>query len=292
MRSHTVIGIVGKSILLPCQLNLSISVDLETLKLFWTNANNQVVYVFYYGEENNSQQLPFYRNRTQMFLDQLSSGIFSLLLNDLKTDDDQKTFYLFHQQDDKNGRTLIQNKKMCITDLKVAKRFQTPVVKVNYEDRKAECSSTGGYPEPTLTWTNQNGLMDQDVTQIIRNPSGTFNISSTVNITENQTVMCVIYNPTLKETLRSTQQTMPDSNPSNNLSVIGAVIGAVIGTVIFGALIVFYLRRHKLFCFSQAELNPPQQQTEMEELNPPTVTVRAQTPPLVMKTLNCVDGVF
>ncbi|KAJ8002242.1 hypothetical protein DPEC_G00177870 [Dallia pectoralis] len=107
--------------------------------------------------------------------------------------------------------------------------------------------------------------MDQGVTQITRNPSGTFNISSTVNITEKQTVMCVIYNPTLNETLRSTQQTRPDSNPSNYLYVIGPVIGAVI----IGAFTVFYLRRHKLFCCSQAEPNPPQQQTEMEELNPP-----------------------
>ncbi|KAJ8004581.1 hypothetical protein DPEC_G00137760, partial [Dallia pectoralis] len=198
----------------------------------------------------------------------LSSGNFSLLLQELKTGDDQTTFYLFHQQDDKKGHTIIQNKKMCLFPSYSVESFQKPVVTMNYEDRKAECSSTGGYPEPTLTWTNQNGLMDQGVTQIIRNPSGTFNISSTVNITENQTVMCVIYNPTLNETLRSTQQTMSDSNPSNNLYVIAAVIGPVIGTVIVGALIVFYFRR-KWCCCSQAELNPPELQAELEGLNPP-----------------------
>ncbi|KAJ8002240.1 hypothetical protein DPEC_G00177850, partial [Dallia pectoralis] len=113
MRSHPIIGTVGKSIMLPCQLNSSIPVDLPTLKLYWTAEPMKNVHAFYNGDENNSHQLPFYRNRTQMFLDQISSGNFSLLLKELKTDDDQKTFYLFHQQDDKNGHIIIQNKKLC-----------------------------------------------------------------------------------------------------------------------------------------------------------------------------------
>ncbi|XP_034144576.1 butyrophilin subfamily 1 member A1-like [Esox lucius] len=163
-----------------------------------------------------------YRSRTQIFLDQLPSGNFSLLLKDLKVDDDQKTFFLFHHQDDKNGRTVIQDKKLCITNVKVARGFQTPVVMINYEDRKAECSSTGGYPEPTLTWTHQNGFLDQDIPQIIRDPeSGTFNISSTVNITENQILTCSIFNPTLNETLNTTQTTTYQSNRNGSYNVNG-----------------------------------------------------------------------
>ncbi|KAJ8002241.1 hypothetical protein DPEC_G00177860, partial [Dallia pectoralis] len=124
MSSHPIIGRVGKSILLPCQLNSSITVDLQTLIFYWTaEPYNQVVHGFYNGKENNSYQDPFYRNRTQMFLDQISSGNFSFLLKDLKTNDDQKTFHLLYKQDDKDGQTIEQKKNVCSTDVKVAKSF-------------------------------------------------------------------------------------------------------------------------------------------------------------------------
>lgn len=89
-----------------------------------------------------------------------------------------------------------------------AESYHKPIVTVNYEEWKAECTSQGGYPKPRLTWTNQNGLLDPEVPQIVQDAgSGTLNISSTVNITENQTVTCAIFNPTLKETLNTTRST-------------------------------------------------------------------------------------
>uniref|UniRef100_A0A3P9A6F4 Ig-like domain-containing protein n=1 Tax=Esox lucius TaxID=8010 RepID=A0A3P9A6F4_ESOLU len=240
MSSHPIIGIVGKSILLPCKLNSSTPIDLQTLILHWiSKPNDQVVHAFNKGREDNSHQDVTYRNRTQIFQDQLPSGNFSLLLKDLKVDDDQKTFFLYHHQEDQSGNTVIQNNKLCLTNVKVAKSFQTPVVMINYEDRKAECSSTGGYPEPTLTWTDQNGFLDQDIPQIIRDPErGTFNISSTVNITENLILTCSIFNPTLNETLNTTQTTTQNTNPSNNVS--GIVIGFAIGALLFVVCIVAY----------------------------------------------------
>uniref|UniRef100_A0A3P8YGA3 Ig-like domain-containing protein n=1 Tax=Esox lucius TaxID=8010 RepID=A0A3P8YGA3_ESOLU len=240
MSSHPIIGIVGKSILLPCKLNSSTPIDLQTLILHWiSKPNDQVVHAFNKGREDNSHQDVTYRNRTQIFQDQLPSGNFSLLLKDLKVDDDQTAFFLFHRQEYKSGHEIIQDKKLCLTNVKVAKSFQTPVVMINYEDRKAECSSTGGYPEPTLTWTDQNSVLDQDIPQIIRVPeSGTFNISSTVNITENQILTCAIFNPTLNETLITTQTTTQNTNPSNNVS--GIVIGFAIGALLFVVCIVAY----------------------------------------------------
>lgn len=127
MSSHLIIGILGKSIMLPCSLNSSAPVVPASLTLYWTarlkhQKEDQVVHALYNGKENNDPQFPFYRNRTQIFKDQLSSGNFSLLLKDLRVEDDLTTFFLFYHQEDGNYNTLNQNKEMCLTTVKVASK--------------------------------------------------------------------------------------------------------------------------------------------------------------------------
>ncbi|XP_029568193.1 butyrophilin-like protein 10 [Salmo trutta] len=236
---HHIIGILGESILLPCSLNSSAPVVPARLKFYWTVNETILAHVFYDGKENNDPQDSFYKNRTEIFTDLLSSRNFSLLLKDLRVKDDLTTFFVFYRQEDENSNELIQKKKMCSTILRVAKSFQKPVVTVNYEDRKAECTSRGGYPEPRLTWTNQNGLLDHEDPQITQDSgSGTVNIYSTVNITENQMVTCTIFNPTLKETLNTTKSTS-EVQEGFTPSIIGVTV-PIITVLILICFGVFY----------------------------------------------------
>eukprot|EP00063_Salmo_salar_P050935 XP_014025770.1 PREDICTED: ICOS ligand-like isoform X2 [Salmo salar] len=235
---HHIIGILGESILLPCSLNSSPPVVPARLKFYWTVNETQLAHGFYDGKENNDPQDSFYKNRTEIFTDLLSSRNFSLLLKDLRVKDDLTTFFVFYRQEDENSNKLLQKKKMCSTILRVAKSFQKPVVTVNYEDRKAECTSRGGYPEPRLTWTNQNGLLDHEDPQITQDSgSGTVNIYSTVNITENQMVTCTIFNPTLKETLNTTKSTS-EVQKGFTPAIIGGII--TIFVICLGGIFIVY----------------------------------------------------
>ncbi|XP_014019447.1 CD276 antigen homolog isoform X2 [Salmo salar] len=269
MSSHLIIGILGKSIMLPCSLNSSAPVVPASLTLYWTarlkhQKEDQVVHALYNGKENNDPQFPFYRNRTQIFKDQLSSGNFSLLLKDLRVEDDLTTFFLFYHQEDGNYNTLNQNKEMCLTTVKVAKSYHKPIVTVNYEEWKAECTSQGGYPKPRLTWTNQNGLLDPEVPQIVQDPgSGTMNISSTVNITENQTVTCAIFNPTLKETLNTTRSTGEEQVGLS--SGIKAGIGVVAVAVIGSALVFVCWKSESCNCYLSSQLSFMSQRNLLNE---------------------------
>eukprot|EP00063_Salmo_salar_P050934 XP_014025769.1 PREDICTED: butyrophilin subfamily 1 member A1-like isoform X1 [Salmo salar] len=240
---HHIIGILGESILLPCSLNSSPPVVPARLKFYWTVNETQLAHGFYDGKENNDPQDSFYKNRTEIFTDLLSSRNFSLLLKDLRVKDDLTTFFVFYRQEDENSNKLLQKKKMCSTILRVAKSFQKPVVTVNYEDRKAECTSRGGYPEPRLTWTNQNGLLDHEDPQITQDSgSGTVNIYSTVNITENQMVTCTIFNPTLKETLNTTKSTSEEqvclsSRLATWIGVVLVMVVVIIMVVVVAVLV-------------------------------------------------------
>ncbi|XP_071225047.1 uncharacterized protein [Salvelinus alpinus] len=128
-------------------------------------------------------------------------------------------------------------------------RFPTPSVTVNKTNMNTTCSTQGGYPQPVVTWTIQDVLLAQNRTldpwevQTKRQPdpeSGLYTVWSQVNIRENQTVTCHIFNPVLRETVSNT--TIVNSNQSINTDPAGDVqegFSLIIIVVITTVLILF-----------------------------------------------------
>lgn len=65
------------------------------------------------------------------------------------------------------------------------------------------CSTHGGFPEYQVTWRTHNRTLEpqEAVNKTTQDPgTGTYNISSRVNVTEGQNITCSIYNTILNET--------------------------------------------------------------------------------------------
>ncbi|KAJ8004583.1 hypothetical protein DPEC_G00137780 [Dallia pectoralis] len=249
-------ALVGEPVLLICELpELATPINTAETRIIWQDGTDKVLHAIDKGQEAFQHQDPWYKNRTTFDLDHLASGNLSLLLNPVNVGDDQMTLTVIRISD--------ISEKVCQCRVYVAARYQKPTV--THINSTVECHTQGGFPSGQVTWMTNNGPLDPaeaDNRDSQHPETKTYNISSRVNGTGSQNMTCSIHNPVLNETQRTTIDlrpvpNLPDSNPSNNLSVLGAVIGAVI----VGVLIVFYFRRYKLFCFSQAEPNPPELQS-------------------------------
>ncbi|KAM9390571.1 CD276 antigen homolog [Salvelinus alpinus] len=224
-----VTGIRGESVLLSCDLNSSTAIDTSRLRFYWQDKSGKVLYSFNKGEENQHQD-NLYTNRTKAFGSEMSSGNISIKLSQVTLEDEQNVYWAFPTLFDENDKHIIELIKVCRATLLVAARFPTPSVTVNKTNMNATCSTQGGYPQPVVTWTIQDVLLAQNRTldpwevQTKRQPdpeSGLYTVWSQVNIRENQTVTCHIFNPVLRETVSNT--TIVNSNQSINTDPAGDV---------------------------------------------------------------------
>ncbi|XP_038839702.1 butyrophilin-like protein 10 isoform X1 [Salvelinus namaycush] len=250
-------GIIGESVLLSCDLNSSTAIDPSRLRFHWQDKSEKVLYSFNKGEENRHQD-NLYTNRTKAFGSEMSSGNISIKLSQVTLEDKQNIYWAFATLFGKNDKHI----RVCHTTLHVAARFPSPSVTVNKTNMNATCSTQGGYPQPVVTWTIQDVLLAQNRTldpwevQTKRQPdpeSGLYTVWSQVNIRENQTVTCHIFNPVLRETVSNT--TIVSSNQSINTDPTGEVqerfspgiIGGII-TICFVICLVGIFIAYKKCC--------------------------------------------
>uniref|UniRef100_A0A8C7V278 CD80-like immunoglobulin C2-set domain-containing protein n=1 Tax=Oncorhynchus mykiss TaxID=8022 RepID=A0A8C7V278_ONCMY len=208
-----VTGIIGESVLLPCDLNLSINP--ARLRFHWQDHSDVVLYSFNNRVEQEYQN-ELYTNRTNAFQVEMSSGNISIELKQVTPQDNQKTYWAFALLFDRNDQP-IHFTKVCQTTLLVAARFPTPKLTVKYKVMNAMCLTQGGYPKPKVTWTiqdlsqPQNGTLEprEVQTNFTLDPeSGLYTVWSQVNFTENyidnHSVTCQVFNPVLRETVSNT----------------------------------------------------------------------------------------
>ncbi|XP_029501411.1 butyrophilin-like protein 10 [Oncorhynchus nerka] len=210
---NEVTGIIGESVLLSCDLKSSTAIDTARLRFHWQDKSERVLYSFNKGEENQHQD-SFYTNRTKAFVSEMSSGNISIKLSQVTLEDNRNVYSAFATLFGENDKHI----HTCPTTLLVAARFPTPSVTVNKTNMNATCSTQGGYPQPMVTWTIQDrGNLTLDPWEVQTNitldsESGLYSVWSQVNITENQTVTCHIFNPVLRETVSNTTIVSPSIN--------------------------------------------------------------------------------
>ncbi|XP_064832121.1 T-lymphocyte activation antigen CD80-like [Oncorhynchus masou masou] len=248
---HLVTGIIGESVLLPCDLNLSINP--ARLRFHWQDHSDVVLYSFNARVEQEYQNT-LYTNRTHAFQVEMSSGNISIELRQVTPQDNQKTYWAFALLPDRNDQP-IHFTKVCQTTLLVAARFPTPKLTVKYKVMNAMCLTQGGYPKPKVTWTIQdlsqprNGTLELREVQTIftRDPeSGLYTVWSQVNFTENYTdnhsVTCQVFNPVLRETVSNT--TIIRTSEGLSLSaIVGITLGITLLMLICVGGIIFVYKQ-------------------------------------------------
>ncbi|XP_007542957.1 V-set domain containing T-cell activation inhibitor 1-like [Poecilia formosa] len=130
------------SCLLPCQFQSG-----SGLVIRWSNpssAGDSVVHSYYDGQDQLGQQNQKFQGRTSLILDQISRGNASLLLKEVKIQDEGRY---------KCNISSSTGYKESFINLKI----DAPVsdIRIHQDGNRITCSSEGIYPQPELTWSTE-----------------------------------------------------------------------------------------------------------------------------------------
>ncbi|KAJ8350856.1 hypothetical protein SKAU_G00259860 [Synaphobranchus kaupii] len=201
-----VLGIVGKSAVLPCVYNGTFDLDAGNVSVEW-RTGSELVHRSVLGKEQEVMQSVSQGNRTRLVTDVIRNGDISLLVSDVAVRDAQSyDCYLTHPG-------VQSSSPVCTVHLSAAAPFSHPAV-LRVDDAEGEearfiCHSRGGYPKPTVHWfidDTQHPLVGTVHTYSTLLPeSELYNITSvlSVNLTRDMAVSCAVENRLLNNTLTS-----------------------------------------------------------------------------------------
>ncbi|XP_071210512.1 CD276 antigen homolog isoform X1 [Salvelinus alpinus] len=269
-KKKTVVGIIGQPVLLPCGRSKLATPNYPTrTRIYWQDLIPRVLHVFKDGNEEYDHQHHLYKNRTTINTDQLASGNLSLLLNPVNVRDHGLTCNVFLII---NGAT----SKECQITVDVTASYQKPKLTLNVTDMTLVCSTHGGFPEYQVTWRTHNRTLERHeaVNKTAQDPgTGTYNISSRVNVTEGQHMTCSIYNPILNETQSSFIVIQASKEGSHLLKCILPAVCLLVTLLIAVILCLKYPNfrkpwRKMIHCCPEPEPENTAQEPEIAELNP------------------------
>ncbi|XP_067875583.1 CD276 antigen-like isoform X2 [Heterodontus francisci] len=217
-------GIVGESALLSC-VNSDVGKRADDeIRVYWQTADH-FVHAFYSGQEQTNQS---YGNRAKLFTEEFKQGNFSLLLSDLQVSDDADYTCIIQMKQPILGYTVVLS---IVVTLQVSAHYTEPVLTVEPKQTdlghgelvKLICSSWGGYPEPTVHWTNSiTDILDGNrtvVNHINCSRKELCNVTSILWIqATSHSITCSIYNAKLQENKTATLfWNLPKVNPVSEL---------------------------------------------------------------------------
>uniref|UniRef100_A0A3B3TMT2 Ig-like domain-containing protein n=1 Tax=Poecilia latipinna TaxID=48699 RepID=A0A3B3TMT2_9TELE len=128
------------SCLLPCQFQSGSGSVIR-----WSNpssAGDSVVHSYYDGQDQLGQQNQKFQGRTSLILDQISRGNASLLLKEVKIQDEGR--YKCNISSSTGYKESFINLKIDVSD-----------IRIHQDGNRITCSSEGIYPQPELTWSTE-----------------------------------------------------------------------------------------------------------------------------------------
>ncbi|XP_058865391.1 CD276 antigen-like isoform X2 [Acipenser ruthenus] len=174
----------GSDVTLDCSFSYKAGADLTRVVVTWQRPPaDHVVHSFYYGQDQLALQNETYRNRTQLFPEQLSVGNASLRLKQVRGEDEGRyTCAVTNQVESTKGDMR----------LIVAAPFSEPQLAIGLPRPGDPVTLTvkvaGGYPRPTLLWLNAAGsdITNQSRTNQSVDSSGLYQIQSELEAVVNE----------------------------------------------------------------------------------------------------------
>ncbi|KAG7233539.1 hypothetical protein INR49_006890 [Caranx melampygus] len=168
-----IIAFVGDDVVLPCRLEPPISASGRTV--VWTNLGLDPKYIHIH-EEGLKYWLQHlsYKNRTQVFVEELERGNVSMKIFKVKVSDEGKyRCHIASVQEEASVHLIVGS-------------VSSPVVQLAASNRGSmvlQCESKGWYPEPELLWLDAEGkLLSAGPTQTVRGPGDLYTVSSRVTV--------------------------------------------------------------------------------------------------------------
>ncbi|KAM7380936.1 hypothetical protein PAMP_004203 [Pampus punctatissimus] len=191
---------VGGSVLIPCLLPVN-----SCLRWFYWQESDKPL--FHWNNGFIQEVTNEYMNRCQAVNTEFGSGNFSIRLNNVYVEDDDKIFWANFGFCDKNLQ------QQCKSSMQVSAPYRDLVLTINSTVNSATCTARGGYPKPRVSWTGQNKSSSQPLdleaqTSLQQDPTQkTFSVTSTVSIKELKSVSCRVSNPRTNHSIENTTKT-------------------------------------------------------------------------------------
>ncbi|XP_060708603.1 CD276 antigen homolog [Hemiscyllium ocellatum] len=273
-------GLIGGQVLLPCLYKEKGPLPLQSARVFWQNARNDVAYYFLDGTLGERYMTHRYSGRTTIPKAELQKGNLSLQMNNINVKDDGKYSCIL----------TVRNKKVheCQIQLQVAAPYQTPVLSASQGDVldmglpvNLSCISSGGFPAPVLNWTDDAGRPlppdTEEKTTVAADPrTGLYNVSSTIRIIAplGMSVRCSIFNRRTSEHLHSSVWTYSHTNSGSQsdtgypqyLIALSVSITAVVCVGLIAAIICSHRGRYRGVPTTDTAENPSKTDPSMTEL--------------------------
>ncbi|XP_069758790.1 CD276 antigen isoform X5 [Narcine bancroftii] len=208
-----VIARFGKDVTLNCSFTAEGNFSLADLSVIWhLTETRSVVHTYTHQQDLQSDQVDSFVNRTALFLDELGKGNASLLLRQVKIED-EGSFTCFVRTKDHNSAPIM---------LQLAASYSRPNLHLEpHKDLKPgdkvaiACHSSGGYPQATVRWLDGKGtdVAENVTTSQVANEDGLFDVHSLIRVVlePNSTYSCLVRNDLLnEETLASATITEDD----------------------------------------------------------------------------------
>ncbi|XP_034624739.1 interferon-induced very large GTPase 1-like [Trachemys scripta elegans] len=244
---------VGEDVTLSCRFKLSSDFVLNRLRIHWhvfRDEEGSVVHSYYDGADRLEDQEVEFKGRTKLFLQELSEGVASLNLTQVRpSDSGEYRCIIVNSQDVVIGSVILH----------VSAPYEPPqVTLLSWEEGEMtlQCKSRGGYPKAEITWHDGNGnqLNQSEPAELRRGSEGVFEVQSRLVVTgpEDSTFCCSLihapFNQNLsvcervKALVRENKTEAESSGRSN--AWIFAIVGVVV-TVVAGVGVYMYRRRRR-----------------------------------------------
>ncbi|NWW38856.1 ICOSL protein, partial [Panurus biarmicus] len=229
LEKKNIISKLGDNATLSCIYNKN-HLPLKNLRVYWQIADDSyqgkcsVVHALISGQDDNRNQCIHFKDRTQLFLDRLEKGDFSLLLLNVSQSDGH-SYKCVVQEKTEHPKVIHQAEVV----LSLAASYSQPILSgpIRNSDSTEEevtfsCRSGNGYPKPNVYWINKvnNSHLSPSETEIKAHDDGTFSVFSTLKVkaTSNMQIECSIENEMLQESLSANYTQQKKSNGSGTES--------------------------------------------------------------------------
>ncbi|KAL1787575.1 T-lymphocyte activation antigen CD80 isoform X1 [Sigmodon hispidus] len=186
------------------------SVQLSRLRIYWQK-DNQVVWSFISG---NREVWPQYKNRTVVDITNLSLVILRPFLSD------RGTYTCVVQR---NERGTFELKHLASVKLSIRADYPVPNItefgNSSVDIKRIMCLTSGGFPEPQLSWLENGNELSGINTIIFQDPeSELYTVSSKLdfNMTYNHTIVCQVSYGDAQVSKNFTWEKPPEVPPDRN----------------------------------------------------------------------------
>ncbi|KFV41348.1 Butyrophilin subfamily 3 member A2, partial [Tyto alba] len=198
-----VIGLIGKGVILPCQLKVKIIPERLSVQWIFTGNSKKIDVTTYDGKNphNPVHEDKTYEGRTNFFQSEFYKGNMSLYLKNVMLSDKGKyacSVFSENWYDE------------VVVDLDVAAKGGKSSVFLDGHVGQGiglTCKSQGWFPEPRVIWLNSKGQTREEkvTTQSTETSSGIFDVVSSMNLEpgSDKEVSCRVVNNLLNATCES-----------------------------------------------------------------------------------------